>query len=68
MSAKNLEDVIRTTPHVGSREAVEPRERQQVVAHRQQQLRGLFLDHDDDARADVEGVAHDVVAEDARGS
>jgi hypothetical protein len=66
--SENLEHVIRSTSHVGSREAVEPRERQQVVAHGQQQLRGLFLDHDDDARADVERVAHDVVAEDARGA
>ena len=38
-------------------QAVEARERQQVVAHRQQQLGGVLLDDDDDAAADARAAA-----------
>ena len=44
---------------------VKPREREQVVAHRQQQLRGVFLDHDGDPLRGPRAGSHDVVAEHA---
>ena len=44
---------------------MESREGQQVVAHAQEQLGGLLLDHDADVSPHLERLSDDVVAEDA---
>ena len=51
---------------LGAGIAMKSRERDQVFAHRQEELGGMLLDHDDDSAADIIRLADDVVLEHAR--
>ena len=66
--AEVLHHPLGARPNLGVAHAVEPRERAEVVPHRQKQLDGGLLNHDRDAPPHVERRGDDVVAEDAGGA
>ena len=59
-----MDGETRSRAHRRTGAAVKAREREQVVAHVQQQIRGLFLDDDADAPPDLERRFDRIVAED----
>ncbi len=61
--AELFEDAIRAPADLGAAEAVEARERSEVVAHGEKELGGAFLDDDRDPPAHLERFCDDIAVE-----